>query len=506
MNHRILIATLTCLLTTSACYAQVVTNKISGVGPKSARINPYFCIQNKQGEMTYTLAPNATVETAPYSGNQYYTGATLRFGGCSENNTYLGYVGLSGTIGKVAYTPPLNVHISYVNGNIDRDGNITGNIEYTPIAANFDLSSDLVKKNKYWDFVGVNLSGLEFGKVIDPVVIPNLSVEDASSSRSDLAEMQGFIHAGMNSVRVPISWGYLQLDGPGVGTLNLGYYNSYIKPLLETLTANKVHTIVDLHAYMRYSKFGKEYSGCSGEGGQCPDGTMVLGSAAYKNVWTQLLLRMQKDAKIDMNYILLDLVNEPVDVPNDSVFTIQTDVIKALQSQGFKGLILVEGNHWSGLHSWTTRQWKSTDGSKVYTNATLFTRDNFVKAGVKDLSKIIINVHQYLDSDYSGTHDQCLSDLSSKGDNGFNLQEFADYLQKNQFKAMVTELGAGRDSRSCADSLTQFLQYLKDNSANGKEYGFVGWTLWSAGHGWGNYNLRVTPNSYHMDVADKFLQ
>jgi len=67
-------------------------------------------------------------------------------------------------------------------------------------------------------------------------------------------------------------------------------------------------------------------------------------------------------------------------------------------------LKLFEGNSWSGLHSWITEHWTGTDG-KTYSNATLFTRDNFKKAGITDLSKILINVHQYLDSDYSGTHD-----------------------------------------------------------------------------------------------------
>lgn len=50
------------------------------------------------------------------------------------------------------------------------------------------------------------------------------------------------------------------------------------------------------------------------------------------------------------------------------------------------------------------------------------------------------------------------------------------------------------------------MNYLKDNSAQNKEYGFVGWTIWSAGHGWGDYNLRVKPDSYQMDVVKEFIQ
>ena len=67
---------------------------------------------------------------------------------------------------------------------------------------------------------------------------------------------------GMNTIRLPLSWGYLQLGGVGLGQINLGYYDNYIRHLLQTLT----------HAHV---------------------------------------------------YTILDLVNEPVDVPDDKVFTIQ---------------------------------------------------------------------------------------------------------------------------------------------------------------------------------------
>ncbi len=71
--------------------------------------------------------------------------------------------------------------------------------------------------------VGVNLSGLEFSKMVDPFVIPNLSVEDASTPASDLAEIQSFLKSGMNTIRVPVRWGYLQLEGPGQGDINLDF-------------------------------------------------------------------------------------------------------------------------------------------------------------------------------------------------------------------------------------------------------------------------------------------
>ena len=493
------------LLIPGLCSAASITNAIGGVGPQG-NVKPYICIQDQNGAVTLALGGNQSGDANKASGNAYYAGATLRFGGCTPANTYLGYVGFSinasGNNAVSSYTPPEGIHIAYTNPGINSSGVVTGTINYTPIETNLELPQ--AKENNTWEFAGINLSGLEFGTVIDPVVVPNLSIQDSSGTFSDLQEMQSFINAGMNTARIPVSWGYLQLDGAGKGTINLAYYTNYIRPLLQTLTHAKVHTIVDLHAYMRFSKFGEEYSGCSGSG-PCPDGTLILDEKAYQSVWSQLAELMQQDPLIDKDYLLIDLVNEPVAVPDDKVFTIQASLINMLRNQNFTGYIMVEGNSWSGLHSWSSYQWKGSD-NQMYSNATLFTREHFAKAGITDLSKILINVHQYLDSDYSGTHDDCLQDLTTTGDNGFNLNEFVDYLNQNQLKAIVTELGTGRNAASCKAPLNEFMTYLKDNSAKNKDYGFVGWTLWSAGHGWGNYNLRVKPDSYQMDVVKELIQ
>lgn len=496
------------LSASSGLIAANLTNQIDGVGPDN-RIKPYVCLQDKSGQMVYALAPGASVDANKVVANPYYVGASLRFDGCSDSNSYLGYLGVSlsdkGQNSIGSYTPPQGIHIAYQQGAIDSKGILSGKINYTEIAANSQLPQ--AKAGSNWQFNGINLSGLEFSKSIDPFVIPNVSIEDADSPQSDLADVTSFINQGVNTVRVPVRWAYLQQQGPGKGELSQQYYQNYVKPLLESLTQAKVHTIIDLHSYMRYSEFGKQYAGC-GSDGSCPDGTLITDSAAYQDVWAKLYKQIKADRQIDQSYLLFDLVNEPVNVPDDKVFTIQIDVIKMLRNQGFDGYILVEGNSWTGLHSWTTDQWpnsSTTNEGQPLTNATLFTRENFENAGINDLSKIVINVHQYLDSNYSGTSNTCQQDLSTTGANGFNLQAFVDYLRQNRLKAMVTEFGSGTDANACQAPLQQFVEYMKTNSATNKDYGFLGWTIWSTGHGWGGYNLRVTPNSYHMDALKPYL-
>lgn len=492
-----------CLVPT-LLFSANITNAIEGVGPNGS-VKPWLCIQNKAGAVTLSLAPGKSGDGNRASGNNYYVGAVLRFGGCTPENSYLGYANIAlsstGNNAITSYLPPDSVHVAWQNPSISSSGRVGGAIQYTAIDTNPNFAKG--KSNAYWLFAGFNLSGLEFGKSIDPVVIPNLSEIDAESALSDLKETQTMINSGMNTIRLPVRWGYLQLDGPGKGVINQDYYNNYIRPNLQTLTQAGIYTIVDLHAYMRYSKFGEQYAGC-GADGACPDGTLILDEKAYQSVWGQLYELIDKDETIDKNFIMLDLVNEPVAVPDDKVFTIQASVINFLRAKGFKGYILVEGNSWSGLHSWTTESWNGADGQS-YTNASLFTREHFAKAGIQDLSRILINVHQYLDSNFSGTQDDCQQDLTTTGSNGFNLNAFSDYLAENQLHAIVTEFGAGRNSASCQAPLNQFMQYLQDNSANNKDHGFVGWTIWSTGHGWGNYNLRVKPDSYQMRVLSDYL-
>jgi endoglucanase len=135
----------------------------------------------------------------------------------------------------------------------------------------------------------------------------------------------------------------------------------------------------------------------------------------------------------------------------------------------------------------------------------LFTRDNFLQAGISDLSKILIGVHQYFDVDYQGTHHKCLQDLSTAGPDGFNLDAFVRYLQDNQLRAIITDFGVGKNAQSCAAPLTQFLTYIQKNAVGDEPFGFVGWTIWSTGHAWDNYALRVRPDSYGMDILQPFI-
>lgn len=520
MKLRHLVLCLSSLGLIQPVMATTLTNNISGVGPAFSTVYPMYCLQTATSSPTVScpLSHGQSGNAETCSGNQYYAGGAIRFGGCTALNTYLGYLDFNLNNNKAtlsSYQPLPGLHIKVVNPAVDASGNITGTISYTPITANADIiNGNPVATNASWNFVGFNLSGLEFSKTIDPTVVPNLSAEDAvgtGAQFSDFKEVSTLLNAGMNTVRLPIRSSYLQMEGPK-GPVNGEFLTSYVLPTLESLTRAGIYTMVDMHDYMRYSKFGTQYAGCVGDldrSAPCPDGELRTNARDWIGLWVKFYNKIKQDPYIIQSKLMFDLNNEPVDVPDDKVFTIQASIIKSLRSAGFTGYILVSGNKWDGLHSWFYT-WPSADGKTSYSNATLFSRANFQAAGITDLSKIIINVHQYLDSDFSGNHDNCQTNLMTTGVGGFNLDAFTQWLQANSFQAMLTEFGGGKDEATCSVALKGLFDYMKKWSVKstntGGAYGYLGWTIWGVGHGWGDYILRVKPDSYHFKVMQSYLQ
>lgn len=445
---------------------------------------PVLCFQNGQGQvtsppLTYSNSYSGS-QIATYSGNQYYAGATSFKS--YQNNSVL--------------------HMNFNNLAVDANGNLTGTPTYSPIASNLnDTTLKPTAVTRKLPYLGVNLSGLEFSTVINTATVPDLSQADAESQAkySDLANIRQFVSAGLNTVRVPISWSFLALGGADDYTLNMAYWTNFVQPLIETLTGSGIYTILDLHTYMHYSWMGSQISGCNPSVSQCPDGKLDTNPNDYAGIWKNIYGQISSDSNINQQYLMLDIVNEPAAASGESltptqIYNAEIPVVNYLQAQHFPGKILIEGDGWSGLHSWTTTTY--ADGK---TNAQVFSKANLQASGV-DTSNLLINVHQYLDSDFSGTQNSCqdVTALSSTGVNGFNLQAFADYLKSNGLQAIVTEVGAATSAASsCQATLKGFIDYLNTNAAN-ESAGFVGMTLWGAGHGWGSYNLYVDPTTYQF--------
>ena len=464
-------------------------------------------------------------EQSPFkiSQNAYYFGAAVRAPASGDKKCtgqYYGYLNVNRNNDgfNIQYKPAKGTHIGLKQESIDvNDHTLKGKLGFSKIgSASDDFPTNHQNPDKTHWFTGVNLSGFEFSRSPNPTVIPNLSVEDADHKYSDLAATKQFLNQGANTIRLPIRWAYIQPYGPSDNMPNIGesYFTELYIPAVKKLVDHGYFVIVDLHAYMHYSTVGAGVAGCGPGATSCPDGKLKTKPQHYVNVWSNILQQL-KDANIDTKHLLIDIVNEPAtktqvkhNLKPKIPFTMQMKVIAHLYKNGFKGRYLVEGADWTGLHSWEQSG-----------NAEQFTRENMLAAlennGLSQAkaeklinNKIIINVHQYFDSDYSGTHKGCQTDLSTTGKKGFNLNAFKNYLKKQKLKAMVTEFGVGNKQSQCQTALNKFLKdhVNKHHYTPKKGYGYVGWTAWSTGHGWGDYKLRIKPDDWKANTLKQYYK
>lgn len=134
--------------------------------------------------------------------------------------------------------------------------------------------------------------------------------------------------------------------------------------------------------------------------------------------------------------------------------------------------ITVEGNAWTGAWTWTTT--KGTDG---LTNA----------AGMGNLTdpsdKIIYQMHQYLDSDGSGTSATCVSGTIGRE----RLVSATEWLRTIGKVGLIGEF-AGAVNDVCEEAVKSMLVYMAENSDV-----WLGALWWSAGPWWGDYMFSLEP-------------
>jgi endoglucanase len=141
--------------------------------------------------------------------------------------------------------------------------------------------------------------------------------------------------------------------------------------------------------------------------------------------------------------------------------------INGIRSTGAQQPINVEGNAWTGAWTWTSRSQNA---------ATM--------VALRDpLDKIVFQMHQYLDTDGSGTHEACVSSTIGAE----RLKEATEWLRKNRKVGLLGEFAAG-DNAQCKEAVKGMLAYMQKNSDVWK-----GWLWWSAGPWWGNYMYNIEP-------------
>ncbi len=317
---------------------------------------------------------------------------------------------------------------------------------------------------------GINLSGAEAGQGEDYMTnlgwwIP--SYEDAVP----------YLQTGANTVRFPIRWGYIdESNEPGA------YLDAVYAEVLDLLT-NNVTVILDLHNYMRKFDINMPTGGNGGPAPVSPD--------QIQQVWTKIAtkfkgLATQFDGRHgQFNQLIFEVMNEPNQMDMGRVVANDNAGISAIRAQGLKNLILVEGNNWSGLHSWLQDQGY---GINV---------DNIIPSKIYDPgNNWAVAVHQYFDKNYSGTDATCAG--NDKFATDLAMQDFVKYMHDNHLRVVIDEFGVpnqptnpetcSSDVGTLLSDVNQYAVPLNDQSSGG----FIGWTAWQAGHGYAGVDA-LTP-------------
>jgi len=308
---------------------------------------------------------------------------------------------------------------------------------------------------------GVSLAGAEFGDGKFPGTYNSDYVYPSASS------VDYFKGKGMNSVRLPFLWERLQ------PTLNQAFDATELSRLtsfVQQVTAKGVTVMIDPHNYARYR--GNVI------------GSQAVPNSAYADFWSRLASQFKGN-----NLVVFALMNEPHDMATEQWLSAANAALAAIRATGATNMVTVPGNGWTGAHSWVK-------GAYDYGS-----RNGTVMKGIVDPGKnMVFEVHQYLDSDSSGTSSTCVSPTIGVE----RLTDFTAWLRSNGYRALLGEVGAAAND-TCNQAVTGVLNHLQANTDV-----WAGWTWWAAGPWWGNYMFSIEPSGNvdkpQMSVLQPYLK
>jgi endoglucanase len=185
-------------------------------------------------------------------------------------------------------------------------------------------------------------------------------------------------------------------------------------------------------------------------------------TAAFGKFWTTVATAFKSNSKV-----LFDTNNEYHDMDQNLVLNLNQAAINGIRAAGATSqYILAEGNSWSGAYVWNT------------------TNNNLAQL-TDSANKLIYEMHQYLDSDNSGTSDVCVSTTI-----GVNRVIGATaWLRANGKKGILGEFAGGANTQ-CQTAIKGLLDHLAANSDV-----WQGALWWAAGPWWADYIYSFEPPS-----------
>lgn len=484
---------------------------LSAVSAPALASSPSFPINNRTSFYLYNKdpSPGCPQVVAPgqlATSSSYWCGfvacATKEFDsnkGCLENNSdysalveggYATWFSISFSEHK-ATVPEGNIYQANYepNGNFTLDyKNLTQKYSAGPNAGRVVTLGKVMTYSTGPALRGVNLSGLEY----DGTFL------DAMYQHPDLPDIRYFVQQGMNTIRLPIRWEFIlstknnlvESYDPISPTINTMYLQS-VYDTIEKYLANGVTVVIDLHNYMRFCPTGTSIGQANEPTDAVKNDCKIMKSDELAYIWDVLAKKFTDLGKKYPHHLIFELMNEPfADFSNqnqilnsDELFNAEVAAVKVIRNQGLNNLILLSGNYWDPFHGWVDQ----APNNRV-PNGAVFTAEKLKAAGIQDLSNIGIDVHQYLDFDFSGRNAVCQSftsyqDFKEKMHfdvNGVDI--FGNWVKANHMKMFLGEFGAA-DNDTCRQDLGYLLRYVNEHAYDANkpnDGGFIGWTAWRA--------------------------
>jgi len=297
-------------------------------------------------------------------------------------------------------------------------------------------ASPLQKRVSKFKWFGVDESGAEFGSGTYP------GVEGTDFTFPVDSTIDTLTGDGFNIFRLPFSMERM-VPTTLTGTVAAAYLKNYTS-VVNYITNKGAYAIIDPH------NFGRYY------------GNIITDTTGFQTFWNTLATQFKSNSKV-----IFDTNNEYHDMDESLVLNLNQAAIDGIRAAGATSqYIFVEGNSYSGAWTWNT----TNDSLKTLSDP-------------QDL--IYYEMHQYLDSDGSGTSATCVS-----SDIGVQRIEGATaWLKANGKKGILGEFAGGANS-VCKDAITGMLQEMASNSDV-----WAGALWWGGGPWWGDYIYSFEPPS-----------
>jgi hypothetical protein len=284
--------------------------------------------------------------------------------------------------------------------------------------------------------ISANISGAEFGGTA--------GIHDQQYHYPTYDELLYYKNKGILWFRLPFIWDRMQnvLNGP-LNTAELA---------LMTRVLNDAQTLgmtlfIDNHSYARH-------------GGNAIGSTGGPTAANLADFWRKMASAVKNHPALE-GY---DVMNEPNNMPSATAWKVAAQAaINAIREVDTTHTIYIEGDNWSGAHSW---------------DPTFIVND--------PANNLVYQAHQYLDRDSSGSYK-----YSYDGEGAYpmvgvdKLKKFVDWIKANNFRGMIGEFGVPSNDARWLDAEKNMLDYMVANT--------IGGTAWSVGAWWpADYELYLS--------------